>query len=44
MLSDIHTPSDIKQLDFDQLQSLADEIREFLIESLKKRVVTLGQT
>lgn len=42
MLSDIHTPSDIKQLDFDQLQSLADEIREFLIESLKKTGGHLG--
>lgn len=42
MLSDIHTPGDIKQLDFDQLQSLADEIREFLIESLKKTGGHLG--
>ena len=36
MLSDIQNPSDIKHLDFDQLQQLADEIREFLIGSLKK--------
>jgi len=41
-LSDIRTPNDIKQLDFDQLQSLADEIREFLIESLKKTGGHLG--
>jgi len=41
-LSDIQTPNDIKQLDFDQLQSLADEIREFLIESLKKTGGHLG--
>ena len=42
MLSDIQTPIDIKHLDFDQLQQLADEIREFLIESLKKTGGHLG--
>ena len=42
MLSDIQTPSDIKQLDFDQLQQLADEIREFLIESINKTGGHLG--
>lgn len=42
MLSNIQTPSDIKQLDFDQLQQLADEVREFLIESLKKTGGHLG--
>ena len=42
MLSDIQTPNDIKHLDFDQLQQLADEIREFLIESLKKTGGHLG--
>jgi 1-deoxy-D-xylulose-5-phosphate synthase len=42
ILSDIQNPSDIKQLDFDQLQQLADEIREFLIESLKKTGGHLG--
>jgi 1-deoxy-D-xylulose-5-phosphate synthase len=42
MLSDIQTPNDIKHLDFDQLQQLSDEIREFLIESLKKTGGHLG--
>jgi 1-deoxy-D-xylulose-5-phosphate synthase len=42
MLSDIQTPNDIKHFDFDQLQQLADEIREFLIESLKKTGGHLG--
>lgn len=42
MLSDIQTPIDIKHLDFDQLQQLSDEIREFLIESLKKTGGHLG--
>jgi 1-deoxy-D-xylulose-5-phosphate synthase len=42
MLSDIQTPNDIKQLDFDQLQQLADEIREFLIESINKTGGHLG--
>jgi len=36
VLDNILRPSDIKQLDFDQLQQLADEIREFLIESINK--------
>ena len=42
MLSKINNPRDIKQLDFKQLQQLADEIREFLIESLKKTGGHLG--
>ncbi|BAS67989.1 1-deoxy-D-xylulose-5-phosphate synthase [Bathymodiolus septemdierum thioautotrophic gill symbiont] len=36
MLDSIHYPADIKQLDLKQLQSLADEIREFLIENIQK--------
>ena len=42
MLSDIQNPNDIKHLDFDQLQLLADEIREFLIGSLKQTGGHLG--
>ena len=42
MLTDIQFPSDIKNLDFDQLQSLADEIRDFLIESINKTGGHLG--
>ena len=33
MLEDINNPSDIKKLDIDQLQFLADEIKDFLIEN-----------
>ena len=36
MLDTIQSPQDIKQLDLDQLQSLADEIRAFLIENIQK--------
>lgn len=36
MLDQIHSPQDIKKLDLDQLQSLAGEIREFLIENIQK--------
>ncbi|HCW71867.1 MAG TPA: 1-deoxy-D-xylulose-5-phosphate synthase [Gammaproteobacteria bacterium] len=36
MLDSIQSPQDIKQLDLDQLQSLADEIRAFLIENIQK--------
>lgn len=36
MLDSIQSPQDIKQLDLIQLQSLADEIREFLIENIQK--------
>ena len=36
MLDQIQSPADIKQLDLDQLQSLVEEIREFLIENIQK--------
>ena len=36
MLNSINYPEDIKQLDIKQLQSLADEIRVFLIENIQK--------
>jgi 1-deoxy-D-xylulose-5-phosphate synthase len=36
MLNSIHSPTDIKQLDLDELQSLADEIRAFLIDNVQK--------
>jgi len=36
VLNSIQSPQDIKQLDLDQLQSLADEIRAFLIENIQK--------
>jgi len=36
VLDSIHSPQDIKQLDLDQLQSLVDEIRVFLIENIQK--------
>jgi 1-deoxy-D-xylulose-5-phosphate synthase len=36
VLDSVQSPQDIKQLDLDQLQSLADEIRAFLIENIQK--------
>jgi len=42
MLEDINNPSDIKKLDIDQLQLLADEIKEFLIASIEKTGGHLG--
>jgi len=36
VLDSIQSPQDIKQLDLNQLQSLADEIRAFLIENIQK--------
>ena len=42
MLEDINNPSDIKKLDIDQLQFLADEIKEFLIANIKKTGGHLG--
>jgi 1-deoxy-D-xylulose-5-phosphate synthase len=36
VLDTIQSPQDIKQLDLDQLQSLVDEIRAFLIENIQK--------
>ena len=42
MLEDINNPGDIKKLDIDQLQLLADEIKEFLIANIKKTGGHLG--
>jgi len=36
VLDSIQSPKDIKQLDLDQLQSLVDEIRVFLIDTIQK--------
>lgn len=36
MLDSIKSPSDIKKLDVVQLQSLADEVREFLIQNIQE--------
>ena len=36
ILNHIHNPSDIKKLDIDELNSLAEEIKLFLIESIEK--------
>tara|TARA_B100001079_G_scaffold37416_1_gene28725 strand:+ start:8694 stop:10496 length:1803 start_codon:yes stop_codon:yes gene_type:complete len=36
VLENINSPVDIKKLDIEQLQSLASEIREFLIENVQK--------
>ena len=42
MLEDINSPSDIKKLDFDHLQLLAGEIKDFLIANIKKTGGHLG--
>jgi len=42
MLEDINNPRDIKKLDIDQLQLLADEIKEFLIANIEKTGGHLG--
>ena len=42
MLEDINNPSDIKKLDINQLQLLADEIKKFLIASIKNTGGHLG--
>ena len=36
ILNHIHNPSDIKKLDINELISLAEEIKLFLIESIEK--------
>jgi 1-deoxy-D-xylulose-5-phosphate synthase len=36
MLETINSPDDLKKLDVEQLQTLAEEIRRFLLESLAK--------
>ena len=42
MLEDINNPGDIKKLDIDQLQLLADEIKEFLVASIEQTGGHLG--
>ena len=34
LLESIHSPADLKRLDFAQMTSLAEEIRTFLIQTL----------
>ena len=36
MLNDIHNPSDLKNLNIEELNSLAEEIKLFLVDSLDK--------
>ena len=36
LLDTIHSPADVKRLDFGQLQELCAEIRAFLIDSVSK--------
>ncbi|MFP6775268.1 MAG: 1-deoxy-D-xylulose-5-phosphate synthase N-terminal domain-containing protein, partial [PS1 clade bacterium] len=36
MLSQIKSPADIKNIEIDKLQDLAEEVREFLIENVQK--------
>jgi 1-deoxy-D-xylulose-5-phosphate synthase len=42
LLESIHSPADLKRLNFAQMASLAEEIREFLIQTLSKTGGHLG--
>jgi 1-deoxy-D-xylulose-5-phosphate synthase len=42
LLESIHSPEDVKRLSFDELTSLAEEIRAFLIQTLSKTGGHLG--
>jgi 1-deoxy-D-xylulose-5-phosphate synthase len=42
LLSSIHSPADLKRLNFAQMAELAEEIREFLIQTLSKTGGHLG--
>jgi 1-deoxy-D-xylulose-5-phosphate synthase len=42
LLESIHSPADLKRLDFAQMAELAEEIREFLIQTLSKTGGHLG--
>ena len=44
LLESIHSPADLKSLSFAQMSDLAQEIREFLIQTLSKTGGHLGQT
>jgi 1-deoxy-D-xylulose-5-phosphate synthase len=42
LLESIHSPADVKRLNYDQMAALAEEIREFLIQTLAKTGGHLG--
>jgi 1-deoxy-D-xylulose-5-phosphate synthase len=42
LLESIHSPADLKRLNFAQMAELAEEIREFLIQTLSKTGGHLG--
>jgi 1-deoxy-D-xylulose-5-phosphate synthase len=42
LLESIHSPADVKRLNFTQMEELAEEIREFLIQTLAKTGGHLG--
>ena len=42
LLESIHSPADLKRLNFTQMTELAEEIREFLIQTLSKTGGHLG--
>ena len=42
LLESIHSPADLKSLDYTQMASLAEEIRAFLIQTLSKTGGHLG--
>ena len=42
LLESIHSPADLKRLNYEQMASLAEEIRAFLIQALSKTGGHLG--
>lgn len=44
LLDSIHQPSDLKQLDHQQIVQLCEEIRHFLLENISKRAATWPRT
>ena len=42
LLETIHSPADLKRLNYAQMEELAGEIREFLIQTLSKTGGHLG--
>ena len=41
ILDQIHSPADIKNLTIEELNTLADEIKVFLIESIMSEFITI---
>jgi 1-deoxy-D-xylulose-5-phosphate synthase len=42
LLEQVNSPADVKKLSVPQLKTLADEIRQFILDSVSKTGVTLA--